>query len=145
MISSQSRLVLACTLSIAALSFIPAYAQVLPTVQMSGTVEYLSGGISEDESMAIKAESKRWPLMLEFAIQASPRAEYASGVDVEIRNSKGIVAYQAQGQGPFLLARINPGQYTVSASLKGKVISKKVSVAKGKTAKAMFLWPAGTD
>ena len=142
---SNHRLFLACTLSIAALGFTSAYAQSLPPVQTSGAVEYMSGGISEEESMAIKAESTRWPLMMEFAIQSSPRAEYASGVDVEIRDAKGRVALQAKEQGPFLLAKLNPGQYTVSASLKGKNLSKKVSVVKGKTAKAMFLWPAGTD
>jgi hypothetical protein len=42
------------------------YAQ-LPKVQTQGNITYIAGGIGEDEAKALKAESKSWPLSIEFS------------------------------------------------------------------------------
>ena len=116
----------------------------LPPVHRSGAVEYLSGGIGKDEATAIEGAARHWPLTLEFAVKDKQRADFAADVKVLVRDAKGHKALEATADGPFLLARLTPGRYSVEASLGGKTLHEKVLVKPGHPAKALFLWPAGT-
>lgn len=116
----------------------------LPPVQKSGQVEYLSGGIGKDEATAIESASKRWPLTLEFAVKDKQRADFVAAVNLVVRDAKGRTALQTTSDGPFLLAKVPAGHYTVDATLAGKTLHKQVSVKHAQPAKVVFLWPAGT-
>ena len=117
-------------------------AQGLPAVQRSGSVEYVSGGIGKDESTAMQAAAAQWPLALEFAVTGAERAQFASDVQVAVRDSAGRVVLDAVSDGPFLLARIAPGAYSVEATLQGRVQRRQVTLRQGASAKVMFSWPA---
>lgn len=117
----------------------------LPAVHKSGTVEYLSGGIGLDESTAIKKASAQWPLSLVFSVQAAGRAQFASDVKLEVRDAKGVVVLQTTASGPFLLARLAPGSYSLHASLAGKALERKIEIKAGTTARVELVWPAGTN
>lgn len=117
----------------------------LPAVQKSGAVEYLSGGIGLDESTAIQSASWHWPLSLVFSVQAAPRAEYASDVKLEIRDAKGAMQLETTASGPFLLARLAPGSYSLRATLAGKTLERKVQIKAGSSARVELVWPAGTN
>ena len=117
----------------------------LPAVQKSGAVEYLSGGIGLDESTAIQSASRHWPLSLVFSVQAAPRAEYASDVKLEIRDAKGAVQLETTASGPFLLARLAPGSYSLRATLAGNTLARKVQVKAGSSARVELVWAAGTN
>jgi hypothetical protein len=120
-------------------------ATALPPVHKSGDVEYLSGGIGRDESAAIEHASKGWPLTLEFAVKEKRRDEFAAGVRTIVRDAKGHAVLQTDSEGPFLLAGLEPGQYAIDATLAGKTLHEKVDVKRGQPAKAVFVWPAGTN
>ena len=120
----------------------PVETQTLPAVQKSGAVEYLSGGIGKDESTAFEAESRAWPLALQFAVTGGQRAQFASDVQVTVRDAAGRTVLQTASNGPFLLLRVAPGRYDVEASLQGVVKHRKVSVKKGASTKVMLAWPA---
>jgi hypothetical protein len=117
----------------------------LPTVHREGRVAYLSGGIGQDESKAIQRAERQWPLTLEFAVKDRQRADFAADVDVVVRDARGHAALRAQGAGPFLLARLEPGSYAVAATLDGRTLHEKVVVKPGEPARAVFVWPTGTD
>ena len=119
-----------------------AFAQALPPVQRSGSVEYVSGGIGKDESTALAAAAAQWPLALEFAVTGGARAQFASDVLVAVRDPAGRIVLQAASDGPFLLARVEPGAYSVEATLQGRLQKRQVTVRPGASAKAMFSWPA---
>jgi len=51
---------------------------------------------------------------------------------------------QATSDGPLLLARLAPGNNTVRASAAGKVLQRKVHIAPGESARAVFVWPPAT-
>ncbi len=121
-----------------------AQAASLPPVHHSGTVEYLSGGIGQDESSAIEHASKKWPLTLEFAVKDKQHAEFTANVKVVVHDAKQHEALQAQADGPFLLAKLKPGKYEVDATLDGKTLHEKVDVKHGHPAKLVFVWPSGT-
>lgn len=114
----------------------------LPAVKRSGTVEYLSGGIGSDESTAIKAASAHWPLTLEFAVNTQPRADYASDVQVTIRDAHDAAVFKATSGGPFLLVKLPPGRYSVDAMYGGKTLRQPVTVAQGAAAHETFVFPA---
>ena len=116
----------------------------LPPVHTSGHVEYMSGGIGQDEATAIERASKRWPLTLEFAVKDKHRDAFAANVNVVLRDAEGHAALEATSVGPFLLAKLSPGRYAVDATLAGKTLHEKVVVKHGQPTKAVFLWPAGT-
>lgn len=118
---------------------------VLPPVHHSGAVQYLSGGIGDGEASAIQSASKQWPLTLEFAIKTRHGAEYAADVAVKVRDTHGQTALDTHAQGPFLLAKLAPGAYNVDATLDGKTLHQQVVVKTGQPAKAVMVWPAGTD
>ncbi|MBB5608276.1 MULTISPECIES: carboxypeptidase-like regulatory domain-containing protein [unclassified Janthinobacterium] len=117
----------------------------LPAIHKSGTVEYLSGGIGLDESTAIKNASRHWPLSLVFSVQAAGRAQFASDVKLEVRDAKGTVVLQTTASGPYLLARLAPGSYSLHASLAGKTLERKVEIKAGSSARVELVWPAGTN
>ncbi|MGK5081356.1 carboxypeptidase regulatory-like domain-containing protein [Janthinobacterium sp. HLX7-2] len=117
----------------------------LPPVQKSGAVQYLSGGIGLDESTAIKSASRHWPLSLVFSVQAAGKAEFASDVKLEIRDAKGVLVLETTASGPFLLARLAPGSYSLRATLAGKTLARKVQVKAGSSRQVELVWPAGTN
>lgn len=114
----------------------------LPPVHQDGAVEYLSGGIGKDEATAVEKASHHWPLTLAFSQQGQRRAEYTADVAVLVRDAQGHTALQAKADGPYLLARLAPGHYTVEATLAGKTLHRKVDIKAGHMARETFLWPA---
>ena len=116
----------------------------LPPIKHDGLVKYLSGGIGQDEAKAIDADSRSWPLTLEFVVMNKPRAEFAADVKVAISDSNGRTVMRTNAEGPFLLAKLTPGSYVVDASYGGKALHKSVVVKSGQPTKSLFEWPAGT-
>lgn len=117
----------------------------MPAVQHSGSVQYVTGGVGEDEAHAMRAAAPQWPLALEFAVQNGPRAQWLANVDVHVTDRHGRDVLSTTTDGPMLFARLGPGDYTVRADVNGKTIERHVHVAPGRTAKSVFVWPAGTD
>ena len=117
----------------------------LPPVQKSGAVQYLSGGIGLDESSAIKSASRHWPLSLVFSVQTAGKAQFASDVKLEIRDAKGIMVLETTASGPFLLAKLAPGSYSLRATLAGQTLERQVQVKARSSARVELVWPAGTN
>ena len=117
----------------------------LPAIHRSGGVEYLSGGIGQSQSTAIENASRHWPLTLEFAVKDKQHADFAANVHVMVRDAHGHTALKTTAGGPFLLAKLAPGDYAVTATLGGKTLHESVLVKEHQPAKAVFVWPTGTD
>ena len=117
----------------------------LPAVHSYQGVRYTSGGIGSDESDAMKAAASQWPLSLEFAVKAGSQAQYASGVQVRMRNQQGATVLDATSQGPFMLVKVPPGAYRIEATLNGKAVQRSVTVRSGHPTRAVFEWSAGMN
>ena len=115
---------------------------VLPPIRHAGAIDYLSGGIGKDEAGAIQHASKQWPLTLEFAVQDGKHAVFTTDVHVLVRDAQRHAVLETTAQGPYLLARLQPGHYTVEAQRQGQTRHEKVAVVKGRAARAVFVWPA---
>ena len=113
----------------------------LPAERTEGSVTFVSGGIGKDESEAMKRAASRYSLMIEMSSSGGPRAEYVSGVKIDIRDQRGTTVLSTTSDGPFLLANLPPGQYSIDATWNGKSQQRKVAVAAGAHPRVMLSFP----
>jgi hypothetical protein len=140
-----ARLVTTGLLSFGLLTSLPAMARargMLPPEQTQGPVTYVSGGIGADETRAFAAAAKQYPLTLEFAIKHAPHTEFAANVHVTITDAKGQSVLDTRSDGPFLLAKLPVGYYTVRAEQQEQMLTRSVHVMTHKPAHVLFLWVA---
>ncbi len=78
-------------------------------------VRYVSGGIGENERAELNSQSQQFNLRLLFAMQNS--GEYLSAVRVSILDARGGTVLVAESKGPWFMAQLAPGDYTVEASV----------------------------
>ncbi|MGN6665535.1 MAG: carboxypeptidase regulatory-like domain-containing protein [Trinickia sp.] len=109
----------------------------MPQMQHQGDVAYVSGGVGSDESAALKRAAPHWPLALRFT---GPGSDYLAGVHVRIVGKDGTDLLHLDSRGPYLLARLPPGRYTVHAQYKDEEQTRQVTVGKAPGARADFHW-----
>lgn len=136
----QRTALLACVLGSGMLAS-PAHANDLPAVQQQAGIEYLSGGIGLEESTAIEAESRKWPLTLLFSVVRWQRSVYTTDAKVSLRDARGKLLLRTQADGPFLLVRLTPGTYGVEATLDGKLLQRQIVLKRDEPARVVFVWP----
>ena len=114
----------------------------LPPEQTQGGVTYVSGGVGEEQTQAFESAASRYPLALEFAIKHAPRAEYTANVHVVITDTQGTRLLDTHSDGPFLLAKLPAGRYTVTAERHQQTLTRTVHIANHTPTHVMFLWAA---
>ncbi|MBC9904336.1 MULTISPECIES: carboxypeptidase-like regulatory domain-containing protein [Achromobacter] len=112
----------------------------MPPVQQQGSVQYVSGGIGLDESEAMKAAAKDYPLALTFAAQRDGQADYVANVSVTISDAHGKSVLQTTAEGPYMLVKLPAGNYKISATYNGQAQNRNVAVQNTGTARAVFEW-----
>src|SRR6266581_2982680 len=118
-----------------------AHAATLPSSQAQGSVSYISGGIGEDEALAMQRAAAAYPLQLEFVEKAKDGHEaYLAGNPVTIRDRSGTTLVDAVAGGPFLLAKLPPGHYTVVATNQGHSESRVVDLKPREHQRIVFAW-----
>ena len=123
-----------------ALNAIGAPASGVPVAHMQGEVTYLSGGIGLTEANAIKHVAKNYPLELEFVAKAKPRDEYLADVKVQIKDAHNKTMLNTTSDGPFLLAKMPVGKYTISADHDGKIEHRQIVLAAKEHRRIVFEW-----
>lgn len=113
----------------------------LPPETKQGNVSFVTGGIGQSEAIAFQQDAKRFPLELEFVMRDTPRDAFLSDVNVNIRNHVGITVLNTVSQGPFLLATLPPGKYTITANVDGIVKHGAINISPNKHERAVFVWP----
>ncbi len=120
----------ACALSVALLGLGSAHAadDAAPKLHSAGKLQYTCGGIGKDESTAMRAAMKDYPLALLFA---GKDGEYLADLKVDIQPASGEAA-QFTASGPVCLVKLADGAYTVTVTApEGAKQSKKVDAGKG--------------
>lgn len=112
----------------------------LPSVKTQGDVQYVTGGVGEEEAQSIEAMESKFPLVLEFVEKAKPHDEYVADVDVTVTDRKGRNVLMTRADGPFLLAKLPRGEYRVKATYAGHTLAKRIHVAAHASTPAVFVW-----
>lgn len=111
-----------------------------PVERQQGAATFITGGVGRDEAEAFRAAMPRYMLGLEFARANVPRGDFLANVDVSVTDMRGQPMLQTVAQGPFLLANLPAGQYTVRAASEGRVQTRTVSVSPGRSQHLAFTW-----
>jgi hypothetical protein len=94
-----------------------------------GGVPFTSGGVGLEARQQMLAKASQYTLHLEFA--EATDGEFVSGVEVTIASARGNLL-STRTDGPWLLAQLPPGSYTVTARYGGNVRQQQVSVGQGR-------------
>jgi hypothetical protein len=113
----------------------------IPDAKVSQGIEYISGGIGSEESDALLALGKKWPLVLEFSQDHPQRPLWVADVTVKIMDQKKKVIFEALSEGPIMLLKINPGKYDAEYSFEGKVLKRSLMIEDTKFQKQSVVWP----
>ncbi len=111
----------------------------LPEVKTQKGVNYLSGGVGQDETQAVESAAKDYSLMLTFAIQKT--GDYLANVNVKIEDKSGKLVLDAVADGPMLLVQLPPGQYKISAVSNDRQVIKTVHISGNRTTRETLYWP----
>lgn len=111
----------------------------MPQEMHAGSIAYVTGGVGLDESTALKQAmaSSQYPLAVQLY---GPGGEYLSDVPVKITDARKTTVFDAASEGPFMLVKLPPGQYTVTASHNGKEQRRSVSVPRKGHTSVRFDW-----
>jgi hypothetical protein len=124
--------------SIVLLVFLGAPALAAEKVAASGNVSFISGGVGIDSEQQIKAREKEFNLKLIFTLV---EGNYLADVGVRISDAAGKAVIETTAEGPFFLAKLPAGTYTVAASYGGKTQTRKVTVG-DRLQTAYLRWPS---
>jgi hypothetical protein len=126
------------TAAVAVACSAPAFAAIMPQPLHQGNVTYITGGIGEAETQAIKASARGYDLQIS---NAEKDGAYTAGADVVIRTKDGQEVLLARNTGPLVYAQLPPGDYIIQANYNGvqRVADAKVP-AKGATG-VHLIWP----
>jgi hypothetical protein len=118
-----------------------------PPIQMAQGVEYMCGGTSKAEASFMQMVSPRWAATIEFGINDSTqKSNFPVRAAVQVREKyTGRPVMEAQSNGPYMLARLDPGAYDVNVTLGGLTITQTLTVIAGVPSRAVFMWPSNFD
>jgi len=118
-----------------------------PPIQVAQGVEYMCGGANKDEAAFMQMVSPRWAATLEFGVSnGGQKGSFPARAAVQVREKyTGRPVMEAQSQGPYMLARLDPGAYDVNVTLGGLTLTQTLTVIAGAPAHAVFMWPSNFD
>jgi hypothetical protein len=91
-------------------------------------VTFVSGGIGSASQEQLRAHEKEFNLKLVFTLV---EGNYLSDVSVSIKNSGGKTLVEHVADGPFFMAKLPAGTYSVTAAYENKTQTRNVSVGAG--------------
>jgi hypothetical protein len=113
----------------------------IPDAKIAQGIEYISGGIGSEESDAMLALGKKWPLVLEFSQDHPQRPLWVADVMVKILDQKKKVIFEALSDGPIMLLKMTAGKYDAEYTFEGKILKRSLVVEEGKFQKQSVVWP----
>lgn len=118
----------------------PAYLDHLPPAQISpGGIEYLTGGKTRAEADAVKRAAQEFPLELVFKESDGTSKRDLYDNPVVIRDAEGKVVFAGRTDGPYFLARLPAGRYTVSTHWDSWTFTKPVTIGPDRS-RVVFEW-----
>ena len=112
----------------------------IPDTQYSQGISYITGGVGEGETVAILAEAKQWPLLLEMSQIENGRGVWIFGATIKILNSSKQVIFNAQAEGPYMLVNLAPGDYAIEAAYEGVLQKRALSIKADSSQKIALFW-----
>jgi hypothetical protein len=110
--------------------------------QTADGVRYLTGGIGVEAQERLNERAGDFNLKLVFALN---EGNYIADVGVILRDGQGRTVIEEVADGPFFMARLPAGRYTVEATYEGKTVTRRVQVGNESTRVAHLRWPSNPN
>lgn len=133
MLSRTTRTLILTSSLVAFLNGAAAFAQVSP--QQSGNITYITGGIGQDETTALRAVQRDYNL---HVLSSSISGHFVGDAPLTISDSKGNPLLTTDA-GPIFYAKLPAGTYIVEANRNGEIKKQRVTVGKS-SARVNFAW-----
>ena len=111
------------------------------TVTERGII-HVSGGVGEEEAAKLQALQSSFNLKLLFTLI---EGNYLADVGVVITDAASNKVIDHTAQGPFFMAKLPAGRYTIAATYEGKTVSRGVTLSNGRLHTEHFRWPRNPD
>ena len=102
-------------------------------------VSFVSGGVGVDSQERLNAREKEFNLKLVFTLV---EGNYLADIGVTVKNAAGKTVIEHTAEGPFFMAKLPAGTYSVSVVDDGKEQTRKVAVRDGRLRTEYFRWPS---
>lgn len=112
----------------------------IPETQYSQGISYITGGVGEGETVAMLAEAKQWPLLLEMSQIENGRGIWIFGATIKILNSSKQAIFNAQADGPYMLINLVAGDYLIEAAYEGVIQKRSLSIKAESSQKIALFW-----
>jgi hypothetical protein len=112
----------------------------IPEAQHSRGISYITGGVGEGETVAIIAEAKQWPLLLEMSQIENGRGVWIFGATIKITDANKQVIFDAQADGPYMLINLLSGNYLIEAAYQGVTQKRALSIKSDSSQKISLFW-----
>lgn len=131
---------------IAGLAAVTAWAGAAHAVS-EGTTEqgtpFVSGGVTVEEQQELRARRPEFSLWVQTAAKGS--GAYLAGAMVRVTDMKGTPVLETEMDGPWLFAKLAPGNYVVETTFEGKTEKRTVSVGKTGTRQVFLYFVTDAD
>lgn len=98
-----------------------------PEIQHYENVPYLTGGITLDERQTLQEIAAKENFNLKVIV-ASAEGSFLSDVKVRVTDSEDTLRLKARTDGPWLYARLPPGNYRIEGTREGSTRTASVSL-----------------
>ena len=107
-----------------------------------GNVQATSGGVSLNARDNLRSQTPEHNIKMVFALNTG---NYLSDVQVKVTDNTGRTVLNDISNGPWLFAKLPPGNYTATATYNGKAVTQRISIGKSGVRTAQFRWPASVE
>lgn len=101
-------------------------------------ISFVSGGVGETEQQQFLARQNEYNLKLVFTLN---EGNYVADVGVSVRDRAGKTVIDDVAGGPFFLAKLPSGRYSIAATYDGRTVTREVRVADGHLRTEYLRWP----
>ncbi len=112
----------------------------IPDTQYSQGISFITGGVGQEETEAILAEAKQWPITLELSQIENGRGVWIFGALIKVLNVKKQIIFDARADGPYMLINLVPGEYVINATYEGVVQTRAISIKADSSQKISLFW-----
>jgi hypothetical protein len=101
-------------------------------------LQYMTGGIGEEEAAIMRANAKKYTLNLLFSEGTSGR--WVTDLNVNIYNEQSEMFFRIIGSKPMLYVNLPAGTYTILANNNGQKLRHKFTVDEGVNQRIILNW-----
>lgn len=100
-------------------------------------VSFVSGGVGVDSEERLKAREKEFNLKLVFTLV---EGNYLADISVAVKDAAGKTLVEHVADGPFFMAKLPAGAYSLTLGNNGQTQTRKVSVRADRLRTEYFRW-----